>query len=139
MSIATVDVYGCDYITANGVLYLYIIIGRITPCGGVYHIGVGSSVVCSTVSGNAKASISGTDNSSSTLFLCLESRMACFFLSILYKLINTKIMEKKNYMIPSMEVVALDLQGSLLAGSGEGSVSNSSTTPDISTDGLDYE
>ena len=68
MSIATVDVYGCDYITANGVLYLYIIIGRITPCGGVYHIGVGSSVVCSTVSGNAKASISGTDNSSSTLF-----------------------------------------------------------------------
>ena len=69
MSIATVDVYGCDYITANGVLYLYIIIGRITPCGGVYHIGVGSSVVCSTVSGNAKASISGTDNSSSTLNL----------------------------------------------------------------------
>ena len=68
LSIATVDVYGCDYITANGVLYLYIIIGRITPCGGVYHIGVGSSVVCSTVSGNAKASISGTDNSSSTLF-----------------------------------------------------------------------
>lgn len=48
-------------------------------------------------------------------------------------------MEKKDYMIPSMEVVVLDLQGSLLAGSGEGSVSNSSTTPDISTDGLDYE
>ena len=39
-----------------------ILIGDITPCGGVYHIGVGSSVVCSTVSGNAKASESGTDD-----------------------------------------------------------------------------
>ncbi len=27
-------------------------------------------------------------------------------------------MKKKNYVIPSMEVVALELQGSLLAGSG---------------------
>lgn len=27
----------------------------------IYHIGVGSSVVCSTVSGNAKASEGGTD------------------------------------------------------------------------------
>ena len=28
----------------------------------IYHIGVGSSVVCSTVSGNAKASEGGTDD-----------------------------------------------------------------------------
>ena len=28
----------------------------------IYHIGVGSNVVCSAVSGNAKASISGTDD-----------------------------------------------------------------------------
>ena len=28
----------------------------------IYHIGVGSNVVCSTVSGNAKASESGTDD-----------------------------------------------------------------------------
>ena len=31
-NLATVDVYGCDYITTNGVLYLYII-GGFTPCG----------------------------------------------------------------------------------------------------------
>ncbi len=49
-------------------------------------------------------------------------------------------MKKKNYVIPYMEVVVLELQGSLLAGSGEGSVSSSTTAPDISTDGLDdYE
>ena len=46
-NLATVDVYGCDYNTTNGVLYLHII-GGFTPCGGVYHIGVGSNVVCST-------------------------------------------------------------------------------------------
>ena len=28
----------------------------------IYHIGVGSNVVCSTVSGNAKASEGGTDD-----------------------------------------------------------------------------
>ena len=35
------------------------------------HIGVGSSVVCSTIPGNAKASVRGTDNKEvPTLFLC---------------------------------------------------------------------
>lgn len=41
-------------------------------CGYIYHIGVGSSVVCSTVSGNAKASVRGTGNKSvPTLFFCV--------------------------------------------------------------------
>ena len=61
MDLATVGVYGCDYITANGVLYTYNN-REDAPCGDVYHIGVGSNVVCSAVSGNAKASISGTDD-----------------------------------------------------------------------------
>ena len=46
-SIAAVDVHG-----------VYICI----PFRKLYHIGVGSSVVCSTISGNAKASVRGTDN-----------------------------------------------------------------------------
>ena len=33
-----------------------------TPVGFTFHIGVGSSVVCSTIPGNAKASVRGTDN-----------------------------------------------------------------------------
>ena len=34
---------------------------RLIPTG-VYHIGVGSDVVCSTIIGNARASVCGTDN-----------------------------------------------------------------------------
>ena len=42
-----------------------------SPFGSVIFIfGVGSSVVCSAVSGNAKASISGTDNRRFHAFLC---------------------------------------------------------------------
>lgn len=44
-------------------LYIYVYI----------HIGVGSSVVCSTISGNAKASVRGTDSR-------MDSR---FFVSVL--------------------------------------------------------
>ena len=33
-----------------------------TPVGFTFHIGVGSNVVCSTIPGNAKASVRGTDN-----------------------------------------------------------------------------
>lgn len=48
--------------------------------------------------------------------------------------------KKKNYVIPSMEVVVMELQGSLLAGSGSDKFSNDTTPPDIDTDGLDgYE
>ena len=42
--------------------------------GYYIHIGVGSDVVCSTLIGNARASIRGMDNSDdSTLFLCRAS------------------------------------------------------------------
>ena len=46
-NIATVDDYGCD-LSQPMEYCTYKKIGRITPCGGVYHIGVGSNVVCST-------------------------------------------------------------------------------------------
>lgn len=49
MSLATVDDLGmCLYTSPSGEYYI--------------HIGVGSSVVCSTISGNAKASVRGTDD-----------------------------------------------------------------------------
>ena len=37
-------------------------------CGGVYHIGVGSDVVCSTGLGSARASMCGTDNRTTHAF-----------------------------------------------------------------------
>ena len=52
-----------------------ILIGDITPCGGVYHIGVGSNVVCSAVSGNAKASISGTDDKQFPRFFYVRMKL----------------------------------------------------------------
>ena len=62
MDLATVGVYGCDYITANGVLYTYNKIGKILHVVAYIISAWASNVVCSTVSGNAKASISGTDD-----------------------------------------------------------------------------
>ena len=64
---ATVDVLGCDYITAFGVAV------SLQQCllGYIYHIGVGSNVVCSTTIGNARASMSGMDNGTFHAFLCL--------------------------------------------------------------------
>ena len=42
----------------------------------IYHIGVGSSVVCSTVSGNAKASEGGTDGGRfPRFFVCIASNI----------------------------------------------------------------
>lgn len=51
LNVATVDALGV-IISIRGVSFH----------GKDYHIGVGSNVVCSAVSGNAKASISGTDD-----------------------------------------------------------------------------
>ena len=67
LNLATVDVLGCDYITAFGVAV------SLQQCllGYIYHIGVGSNVVCSTTIGNARASMSGMDNGTFHAFLCL--------------------------------------------------------------------
>ena len=43
--------------------------------GVLYHIGVGSSVVCSTISGNAKASVRGTDDRQFHAFFCYRSSL----------------------------------------------------------------
>ena len=67
MNLATVAAPGVIYITTNGIThYLFVLLCEKDKRGyhvvHIFHIGVGSSVVCSSVSGNAKASISGTDN-----------------------------------------------------------------------------
>ena len=55
---ATVDVLGCGYITTFGIAIFIAMPLRLY----IYHIGVGSNVVCSTVIGNARAAMCGMDN-----------------------------------------------------------------------------
>ena len=66
LNIATVDVLGCGYITTFGIAIFIAM-----PLGYIYHIGVGSNVVCSTVIGNARAAMCGMDNGTFHAFLCL--------------------------------------------------------------------
>ena len=80
-NLAAVDVQACVYNTiclglhrANSspkqrIVCLYV---GMRDMYDVYINGVGSNVVCSTISGNAKASVRGTDNKQfPRLFLCL--------------------------------------------------------------------
>lgn len=72
-NLATVDVHGCDYITAWDVRCQHLLCldkSKFVHHGVYFHIGVGSNVVCSTTIGNARASIRGTDDRSSHAFLC---------------------------------------------------------------------
>ena len=65
--------------------------------GLYFHIGVGSSVVCSTVSGNAKASISGTGNSQFPRLSCLANHIykQCCSLGTGHEKITVMIHTKK--------------------------------------------
>ena len=81
LDIATVDAPGVIYIAASGVscrpeLFVFghtgilIFLGEVHRARLVYiHIGVGSDVVCSTTMGNARASIRGTDNKTTHVFV----------------------------------------------------------------------
>lgn len=57
----------------------------------VNHIGVGSSVVCSTIIGNARASMRGIDNKSTTLFLFFAEPQSCLSMN--------GIMDKQRYAV----------------------------------------
>jgi len=59
--------YGTDCILMDAVIVCVFVWCRVD----YIHIGVGSNVVCSTVIGNARASIRGTDNRMVHAFLCL--------------------------------------------------------------------
>ena len=69
LNLATVDAPGVIISIPRGLLQA-IIVPFWEQCGfalsyhmdSIFHIGVGSDVVCSTIIGNARASVRGTDN-----------------------------------------------------------------------------
>lgn len=77
-NVATVDVPGVMYLTRGDLVSMdctllgakrIVYIGLLTVAN--IHIGVGSDVVCSTIIGNARASVCGMDNRTiSRFFLC---------------------------------------------------------------------
>ena len=71
LNLATVDVLGmCLYASPLPIWST----NSVFPHGlGYYiHIGVGSDVVCSTLIGNARASVRGIDNSDDSTLFCVE-------------------------------------------------------------------
>lgn len=79
-NIATVGVQGVNCslpkVYTNIILPNGIMLFSYTPVGYYIHIGVGSNVVCSTIPGNAKASVRGTDSKEvPTLFYALKTNL----------------------------------------------------------------
>lgn len=71
-NIATVDVPGVIISQPTYTLGMILLVSYEYLLGHNNHIGVGSNVVCSTVSGNAKASESGTDSRLHPRFLYMS-------------------------------------------------------------------
>lgn len=90
MSLATVDDLGmCLYTSPSGEYYI--------------HIGVGSSVVCSTISGNAKASVRGTDDRQFHAFfmhyLALDGAAKAYISIVLKPKKTSNKMKQKLYLL----------------------------------------